>query len=145
MQIEKQFGFGHVATDAMEIRLAVFNKEQGFAIADELDGLDEETTHYVGYLTPDEPVTTARIIKDKPGNWHIQRVATLKAARGKGYSSELLQQVEADARAKHMKSLDLGAQLQAKAFYEKLGYQAVGDEFLDAGAPHVRMVKELTR
>ncbi|QBO36471.1 GNAT family N-acetyltransferase [Periweissella cryptocerci] len=145
MQIEKQFGFGHVATDALEIRLAVFNKEQGFSISDELDGLDETTTHYVGYLTPDEPITTARISKDKPGNWHIQRVATTKAARGKGYSTALLKQVEADAREKHVKTLDLGAQIQAKGFYEALGYQVVGEQFLDAGAPHVRMVKELTR
>jgi predicted GNAT family N-acyltransferase len=38
-----------------------------------------------------------------------------------------------------------GAQLQAISFYEKLGYQCYGDEFMDAGIAHRHMEKTIQR
>jgi len=37
----------------------------------------------------------------------------------------------------------LHGQTQAEGFYEKLGYQASSDVFMEEGIPHVLMVKEL--
>jgi predicted GNAT family N-acyltransferase len=37
----------------------------------------------------------------------------------------------------------LGAQSHATGFYEKLGFAAFGDEFLDAGIPHRHMRRAL--
>ncbi|MBB6446892.1 putative GNAT family N-acyltransferase [Bacillus benzoevorans] len=34
-------------------------------------------------------------------------------------------------------------QTQAEGFYEKLGYRTASDVFMDAGIPHILMVKEL--
>ncbi|MDY4474645.1 GNAT family N-acetyltransferase [Mitsuokella sp.] len=39
--------------------------------------------------------------------------------------------------------LVLSAQIQARPFYEKLGYRASGEEYLDEYCPHIRMEKEL--
>ncbi len=36
----------------------------------------------------------------------------------------------------------LDAQIQALPFYEKLGYVAEGDVFMDAGIPHLLMRKQ---
>lgn len=38
----------------------------------------------------------------------------------------------------------LNAQKYAEEFYKKLGYQTISDEFLDAGIPHITMVKDLS-
>lgn len=38
-------------------------------------------------------------------------------------------------------TIKLGAQLPVMPFYRKLGYEAVGEPFDDAGAPHMMMVK----
>jgi predicted GNAT family N-acyltransferase len=35
----------------------------------------------------------------------------------------------------------LTAQVHATAFYERLGFQVVSEEFLEAGIPHVDMVR----
>ncbi|MEM9136721.1 MAG: GNAT family N-acetyltransferase, partial [Cyanobacteria bacterium P01_F01_bin.42] len=37
----------------------------------------------------------------------------------------------------------LNAQIQAESFYQRLGFESVGDRFLDAGIPHIKMVKPL--
>ena len=41
------------------------------------------------------------------------------------------------------KTCSLSAQVQAKPFYESLGYRAEGEEYLDEGCPHVMMRKVL--
>ena len=41
------------------------------------------------------------------------------------------------------KTCSLLAQVQAKPFYESLGYVAEGEEYLDEGCPHVMMRKQL--
>ena len=46
-----------------------------------------------------------------------------------------------EAQARELKAHSvLDAQVQAEAFYRKLGYETISDEpFDDAGIPHVRM------
>lgn len=47
-------------------------------------------------------------------------------------------------RGRHVKRLALSAQVRVRPFYEKLGYTASGDEYLDEYCPHIHMEKELT-
>lgn len=42
---------------------------------------------------------------------------------------------------KQTDTIYLSAQLQAKGFYEKLGYLAYGDEYMDEHCPHIMMKK----
>jgi predicted GNAT family N-acyltransferase len=42
-------------------------------------------------------------------------------------------------------AVDLHAQTHALGFYERLGYQAYGPEFPDAGIPHRAMRRDLTQ
>jgi predicted GNAT family N-acyltransferase len=35
------------------------------------------------------------------------------------------------------------SQVQANEFYKKIGYVADGDEFMEAGIPHIKMIKTL--
>ena len=77
-------------------------------------------------------------------NWHIQRVATLSDACGHGYAAKIMQEIIADAKEAGVHTLDLGAQVSALGFYEKLGFEAEGDVFLDAGIEHRNMVLKLS-
>ena len=49
-----------------------------------------------------------------------------------------------DAKEAGVHTLDLGAQVSALGFYEKLGFKAEGDIFLDAGIEHRNMVLKLS-
>jgi len=124
--------------DALNIRLSVFVDEQGVPEELERDDFDVITDHLVGYQC-DQPVTTIRI-KAEADQWHIQRVATVKTARGHGYAKQLIEYSiqRATAEPKIIK-LVLGAQLTAIPFYEKLGFKVIGPEFLDADILHREM------
>lgn len=125
--------------DAASIRQAVFVKEQGISAQLEFDGLDDQVTHYVGYVDH-QPVVTARI-RHISQTVHIQRVATLKAFRHHGYAIALLQGIIVEMPSKT--SLELNAQATAIGLYERLGFKQVGEPFEEVGIKHVKMVKQL--
>ena len=54
-----------------------------------------------------------------------------------------MKECELQIKKLHGTQITLGAQLQALPFYEKLGYTAEGQEFIDAGIPHREMIKNL--
>ena len=51
--------------------------------------------------------------------------------------------LEEAARARGHRELMLHAQESAIGFYEKLGYDAVGERFIEADIPHLEMRKAL--
>ena len=74
---------------------------------------------------------------------YLGRIAVLKEHRGKKIGAYLLHQLEHEAKQKGAHFSMLGAQLHAKGFYEKLGYQSFGKEFDDCGKMHIHMKKTL--
>lgn len=138
--IKHAYGSGEINDAALMIRKQVFVTEQSVPLDIEIDDLDNQTTHYVGFLNG-IPVVTARIAENEAQtNWHVQRVATVKDARGNGYAGKLLKQIITDAQQANIQSLDLGAQVQAIGFYEKLGFNATGPVFQEANIDHRRMI-----
>ena len=73
----------------------------------------------------------------------IQRMAVIDDARGKGVGLLVLRFLEAEAKARGATRYTLGAQLSARGFYEKAGYLAQGNVFLDAGIEHVTMERDV--
>lgn len=125
---------------AKQVREIVFVQEQGIDASLEYGDLDDMCTHVVGLLDS-EPVTTARLRPVDSTVGKVERVATIQSARGHGYGKDIMIEVERVAKRQGLVELRLGAQLTALPFYEKLGYEAFGDEFLDANLPHRMMRK----
>ena len=119
---------------ASRIRRVVFIDEQQVAQEEEWDGRDTECLHFLATLNG-EPVGTARLLPDG----HIGRVAVLSSARGTGIGYQLMEAVIKAAREAGHPHAALSAQLHALAFYERLGFVAHGDVFMDAGIPHREM------
>ena len=70
-------------------------------------------------------------------------MAVRKLYRGQNLGSKIMYAAENGIRRDGFKTCSLSAQVQAKPFYESLGYVAEGDEYLDEGCPHVMMRKQL--
>jgi predicted GNAT family N-acyltransferase len=87
------------------------------------------------------PAGAGRVTWPAPGVAKVQRMAVIDDARGKGVGAALLAFLEGEARKAGATRFTLGAQLGARGFYEKAGYRAVGEVFLDAGIEHVTMEK----
>ncbi len=129
--------------EALAIRRAVFIEEQGVPEVEEIDAHDGDpgrVTSAVHVLARRDgrPVGTGRLLLDYPpgGLAHIGRVAVRAADRRGGVGRAVMRTLEAEARSRGFGGITLGAQLHAITFYERLGYVAHGDVFLDAGIEH---------
>jgi predicted GNAT family N-acyltransferase len=129
------------------IRKIVFVEEQKVPIEEELDELEDVCTHFLATPepggAPEGAVGTARLWVTPEGEAKAQRVAVLQDARTGGIGRALMDALEAEAHRLGHASVILGAQLTAIPFYERLGYEAYGPEFDDAGIPHRMMKKAL--
>ncbi|AZL59774.1 GNAT family N-acetyltransferase [Tabrizicola piscis] len=124
------------------LRRTVFIEEQGVSEADEVDGLDGSAIHLLAF-EGDVPVGTARLLV-KGATGKIGRVCVLRQARGTGLGAALIRSALDQFRAMPgISRVTLGAQSHATGFYAALGFQVIGDEFIDAGIPHREMVMDL--
>lgn len=129
------------------LRRAVFIDEQGVPEALEWDGLDAVARHFLALesaLASEPPVAlgTARM-RIVDGLAKAERVAVRRDARTRGVGRRLMRAIEDHARERGLPAIVLHAQVAAIPFYERLGYRAHGEIFLDAGIDHREMIKSL--
>lgn len=124
------------------LRRTVFIEEQGVPEADEIDDLDSEAIHLLAEVEG-RPVGSARLlVRGETGK--IGRVCVLAEQRGTGLGAALIRAAVAELRRiPGVRQAKLGAQTHALGFYEKLGFTALGPEYIDAGIPHRDMVLAL--
>jgi predicted GNAT family N-acyltransferase len=122
------------------IRLEVFVLEQNVPAEEERDEHDETALHFLAWHNG-EPAGTARVLLKPDGaGAKITRVAVKKSARGLGIGAALMRHIEANVTEK---KFSLDAQTHALPFYQALGYQPFGEEFMEAGIPHFHMMKTI--
>ena len=129
--------YSDLANLAFGLRREVFMLEQGVSHADEYDDKDRIATHYVT-VREGNVVATLRVL------WltehaKIGRFAVRKSLRGRGVGGRLFRAVIESIRAGGGERIALEAQIDKTRFYEKYGFHAYGDEYLDAGIVHRRM------
>ncbi|MCL1882890.1 MAG: GNAT family N-acetyltransferase [Defluviitaleaceae bacterium] len=124
-------------SDVYGIRRTVFVEEQDCPEDEEFDGTDDSCVHLVFY-DDGVPVSTGRIFISEEF-FKIGRVATLMEYRGRGIATNLMQTLMGACVAMGGHRQIIHAQIVARGFYEKLGFTAYGDEFEEAGIPHIAM------
>lgn len=130
-------------TELRAIRQAVFVEEQKVPEALEWDDEDAHATHFLVWSEDNQPLATARLIRDRPTQARIGRFAVLKEFRRHGLASRLIRYVIGYARSQAIEVLTLSAQTSARGLYERCGFVAEGDEYLEADIPHIRMSQRI--
>ncbi|MER5710856.1 MULTISPECIES: GNAT family N-acetyltransferase [unclassified Streptomyces] len=134
------------------VRREVFVEEQGVPQELEYDTYDSTAVHVLAVREDGLPLGTGRLLHgaDALGRTggdasvgSLGRLAVAKAARGLGVGAALVRGIEDAARERGLAAVDLHAQTHALGFYERLGYEAYGPEFPDAGIPHRSMRRAL--
>jgi len=123
---------------AAPIRFTVFVEEQGVPIDIELDGQDVLSVHAIVF-DEEKPVATGRLLPDG----HIGRMAVLKDWRRRGIGALMLQSLMERAKERGYPEVALSAQVQAVPFYRAHGFEAEGEEYLEAGIKHLAMKRRL--
>ena len=123
------------SSELRKIREIVFIKEQKVPKEEEWDGEDEKSWHYLAITNNEEHVGCARLMP----TGQIGRMAVLKDFRGQGIGALILENVISHTAELGLPKVFLHAQTYAIGFYVKAGFEAYGEEFMDANIPHFAM------
>ncbi len=125
------------------LRHEVFVEEQGVPVEMEIDEYDENgAIHFLGSVDGEAAAAGRIVVKDSTAK--MGRIVVTKTQRGGGHGAAMVRFMLAyAAENKLAATAALDAQTSAVGFYEALGFAQEGEEFMDAGIPHVRMVRAL--
>jgi ElaA protein len=126
----------------LQLRSEIFVVEQD-CIYQDMDGKDKKALHVLG-KKKGEVVAYTRIFK--PGDYFkdssIGRVAVHKNEREYGYGKKIMQaSITAVEEYFNTSKVRISAQTYLLKFYGDLGFQAIGETYLEDGIPHIQMVK----
>lgn len=127
----------------LRLRSEVFVVEQDCVYQD-VDNKDQKALHIMG-IKDGEVVAYTRVFEpgDYFDNVSIGRVVVSQSQRKYGLGKQIMQASLAaiDQRFPD-KPTEISAQSYLLKFYTKLGFNAFGEEYLEDGIPHRRMLKE---
>ncbi len=133
--------YNFLCEEAKYIRTEVFMKEQGFK--DEFDEWDNKVSHVVLFVDGKAAGTARLLPRENNKTFVIGRVAVLEKYRKLHIGSKIINELEIMAKKLDGISIELSAQCRVQGFYEKLGYVAIGETYLDEFCEHIHMEKQL--
>lgn len=123
------------------LRREVFVDALKFKMDEEFEKDESKYIHCCLY-EKNELIAYARVaIQD--GNIRVGRVAVRKDKRRNGHGRQIMFWAETEALKHNRNDVEVHALSSVVDFYKKLGYVAVGEEFIEEGKPHLLMTKHL--
>ena len=132
----------HELYAVLQLRAEVFVVEQDCVYQD-LDNKDLDAYHVLGVLDT-KIVAYARIFK--PGDYFLEssigRIVVKKEFRKFQYGYQLVQNsIQFIENNLQQNTILISAQSYLTKFYNSLGFIRVGEEYLEDGIPHIKMLK----
>jgi len=127
----------------LRLRQEVFALEQACAYVD-CDDHDQNSIH-VFTLDP-QLIAYARVLPpgEKYAEASLGRVVSAKSARRTGAGRAIVQRaIEVIERRFGKLPIRISAQSYLARFYGELGFERVGDEYLEDGIPHIEMIRRV--
>jgi ElaA protein len=129
--------------DIFTLRLEVFSVEQNCPYQD-ADGKDLEGWHLMGLNTEGDLVAYTRLLPKGIAYENyasIGRVVNSPKVRGLGYGKILMEEsIVQMQKLFPNQPVKIGAQSYLLNFYQSLGFQPIGEEYLEDGIPHTSMI-----
>lgn len=130
--------------EILKLRSEVFVVEQKCAYQD-LDNKDEKALHLVGEEN-NKIIAYTRIFKK--GDFFkyssIGRVLVKKEYRNKNYGRKIMKSsIDRLKKDPKEEKIELSAQKYLLKFYSELGFEKVGEEYLEDNIPHVKMILKI--
>jgi len=124
---------------AHRVRDVVFLEEQNVPHEIERNVCEDLQAMHLVVWENDVAVACGRILKKDDGLIWLQRIGVLAGYRGRGLGVRVTQALVDKVFAMGFGEVWLSSQTHAKGFYERLGFEACGDEYFEAGIAHVKM------
>jgi N-acetylglutamate synthase-like GNAT family acetyltransferase len=124
------------------LRLAVLRKPLGLSFTNE-ELEKEKIDILIGAFEEDKILACCMLVAVEKATLKLRQMAVHNNLQGKGIGASMVNFAETVARDKGFKKITMHARKTAIGFYEKLGYERIGNEFLEVTVPHVVMEKNL--
>lgn len=126
----------------VKLRTEILRQPLGLSFsADELSREKEDIL--IGAFDDDDMLACCMLTKAGKDCVRLRQIAVQNNLQGKGIGVSLMNFAEVLARDKGYKKLVMHARETVVGFFEKLGYQVVGDKFTEITIPHYIMEKKL--
>ena len=126
----------------VDLRYHILRKPLGLEFTqDELDKEKEDIL--IGCFEDDKLEGCCLLTKTANGVVRLRQMAVTSGLQGKGLGRVLMMFAENIARDRGFRKITMHARKNALGFYEKLGYEVVGEEFQEVTIPHFEMEKDL--
>lgn len=103
----------------------------------------EKDQHHFGWLQNGMVRACCILVDQGNSEFKLRQMAVEPSVQESGMGRKLVSAVENWARQEGGKQIRLHARQNAIPFYEKLGYEVIGDWFTEVGLPHKLMAKNL--
>ena len=130
--------YGH----ELKLRDKVLRKPLGMSLFDENLEADKDDIH-MGAFVNNKLVGVLILTRMNQNEVKMRQVAVVEEMRSKKIGSKMVAYAEQFSKDMHYTTMLLNARKTAVGFYEKLGYNKVGNEFLEINIPHFKMYKFL--
>jgi len=130
-------------TPEKELRNRVLRIPLGLRLSEE-DVRDEDEQVHLVAMNGQGEVIGCVLIAFSGSTAKVRQLAIEGAYRGTGLGTELMKRAEQAIRARNIRTVTLHGRVTARSFFEKLGYTAVSDVFIEVTIPHIAMQKNLT-
>ena len=131
---------------AYSVRIEGMNRQHHISLRDEFDEHDCEGTRYIILLDEGYPIATCRFYEDNDNAVILGRVVVLPQYRGKGLGVKVMEEAEKWIRELGYNTVIVDSRLEVTGFYEKLGYELIGQHEEQCGSFHcIRMQKKLAK
>jgi ribosomal protein S18 acetylase RimI-like enzyme len=142
-RVISQIAYGTPAYDAtLDLRYKILREPLGLTFSKE-DLAREHADFHIACHEDDEPVACLVLTPLSTTDVKMRQVAVAQHAQRRGIGRALSQFAEDFARQRGFSRITLHARDTAVAFYEKLGYELVGEPFEEVTIPHQEMQKQL--
>jgi len=126
----------------VQLRMDILRKPLGLTLSqEELEKEKEEIL--IAAFEEEKMLGCCMLIRSDAQTVRLRQMAVLNNLQGKGIGRALMQFAENIALDRGFRKIMMHARKTATGFYEKLGYEVSGDDFIEVTLPHVIMEKYL--
>ena len=126
----------------VDLRLEILRKPLGLTFA-EADLNQEKDDILIGAFEEEDIMACCILTKLSEDTCKLRQMAVLPKIQGTGLGAAMMNYAEQLAKDAGYKKMVMNARKTAKGFYEKLGYEIEGDEFVEVTLPHFYMQKNI--
>ena len=133
----------HYYKEACQLRDDILRKPLGMSLSDQNLEEEKDYIHIIAKSSNHEVIAYLqfRLLDDNTAK--MQQVAVSKKNQTNGIGRRLVNHSEQFIKNTGVRFIVLHAREPVIGFYEKLGYQKIGEKFLEVTIPHYKMKKSI--